>query len=201
MRALMVAVCLLLSGSFSAHAQASPRQAASHPPAAQQQSTPQQATPAAASQKANPQEEDDIRRLFKLTGTAAVGMQAFHNTEDNMRSLMTKALPPGAYREKLITLFFQKVNSKVNAQTFYNLLIPIYERNFTDDDIKDLIRFYQTPVGQKYVKALPEVSAEIHATASGWGEKLGRESMSEVLSEHPELKKALEEATKKEQQQ
>ncbi len=34
-----------------------------------------------------------------------------------------------------------------------------------------------------------------------WGEQLGRESMMEVLNEHPELKKALEQGQKSAQSQ
>ena len=44
--------------------------------------------------------------------------------------------------------------------------VEIYAARFTTDEIKALIAFYQTPVGKKAAKMLPEISGEI-------GKKLG----------------------------
>jgi hypothetical protein len=59
-----------------------------------------------------------------------------------------------------------------------------------------LIRFYETPLGQKALSVLPKLSIEMQGEGMKVGEKLGRQSMLEVLSEHPELQKALEAAQK-----
>ncbi len=57
-----------------------------------------------------------------------------------------------------------------------------------------MTRFYQTPLGQKALSVLPQTVVEIQAESMKLGERLGREAMVEVLDEHPDLKKALEEA-------
>jgi hypothetical protein len=44
------------------------------------------------------------------------------------------------------------------------------------------------------LSTLPNVMAESQAAGTKWGEQIGRESMIEVLTEHPELQKAMEEA-------
>ncbi len=43
---------------------------------------------------------------------------------------------------------------------------------------------------------MPQLVAEAQAAGSKWGESIGRQSMMEVLAEHPDLKKALEESAK-----
>jgi hypothetical protein len=189
-RMLTMAAYFVLAASLSAHAQAAPGQTASNPPAAQQQAAPATAT----SPQADPQKEADIRRLLKMSGSGALALETVRNSEKNMRRLLTAALPPGAYRQQLLDLFFQKFNSKITAQTFAALVVPIYERHFTDEDVKGLIRFYQTPLGQKFVKTMPTMLTEIQTAAHGWGVRLGRESMREVLAEHPELVKEMKEA-------
>jgi len=76
------------------------------------------------------------------------------------------------------------------------LAIPLYDKYYSPEDLKGLIQFYATPVGQKTLTVLPKLMPELQDEGRKWGEGLGRESMLEVFSEHPELKKALEDAQK-----
>jgi hypothetical protein len=69
-----------------------------------------------------------------------------------------------------------------------------YDEQFSDEDIKGLVAFYETPLGQKAVSALPKLTAELQEDGRALGQQIGRESMKEVLAEHPELERALHEA-------
>ena len=62
--------------------------------------------------------------------------------------------------------------------------------------MKGLIQFYQTPLGQKTISVLPELTGEMAEAGKQWGQQLGRQSMQEVLTEHPDLASALEAASK-----
>lgn len=119
---------------------------------------------------------------------------------NSIRPLVANALPPGEYREKLIDLFFEKFRAKADLQSLMDSAIPFYDRYFSHDEIKGMIKFYETPVGQKAALFLPQVADEMRQAGEKWGEKLGRESMQEVLAEHPEMLKALEDAGKAAQQ-
>jgi len=139
----------------------------------------------------------DIRRLLELTGAAGLAAQSMDGLEKSIRSLMSDSLPPGDYRDQLVDLFFQKFRSKRDAAQLVDLVIPIYDKYYTDEEIKSLIQFYETPVARKMLAVLPKVLEESQAAGNKWGEDLGRESMTEVLAEHPELQAALEDASKK----
>lgn len=69
-----------------------------------------------------------------------------------------------------------------------------YDEQFSDEDIKGLISFYGTPLGQKAVSVLPKLTIELQQDGQVLGQQVGRESMIEVLAEHPELAKALQNA-------
>jgi len=43
---------------------------------------------------------------------------------------------------------------------------PVYARYFTADELNQLAAFYQTPVGQKSIKVLPQVMGEFFAKVS-----------------------------------
>lgn len=146
--------------------------------------------------KAEESKQDDIRRLLEVTGAAGLASQSMDEMEKSIKPLVENALPPGAYRAELVNLFFEKFRSKRDPAALENLIIPIYDKYYTDDDIKGLIQLYQTPLGQKMLSILPKVAAESQAAGEQWGEQVGRQAMLEVLSEHPDLEKALEQAKK-----
>ena len=74
--------------------------------------------------------------------------------------------------------------------------VLIYDKHFSHQEIRGLIEFYRTPLGQKTLKELPAVVSESAQAGQKWGEDLGRDSMKEVLAEHPDLAKSLEDAAK-----
>ncbi len=146
--------------------------------------------------KIDPQKETDIRRLLQVTGAGGLALQIMSSMETNARPMLENSLPPGEYRSKLIDLFLETFRSKATPEALITLIVPVYDRHFSDDEIKQLTTFYETPIGKKAVAALPEVVAESQQSGKAWGEKLGRESMTEVLAEHPDLEKQMEQAEK-----
>jgi len=146
--------------------------------------------------KIDPAKEANIRRLFELTGGKQLALQVMDNMGKSLKPLMTQALPPGEYREKLVDLFFVKFQSRLDMQQLLDLAIPIYDKYLSHEEVRGLIEFYQTPLGQKTLKVLPTMLTELQEAGRKWGENLGRDSMREVLAEHLDLAKALEGAAK-----
>jgi uncharacterized protein len=194
MRAFLVVIFLCTSSIVKGQDKSS----APPPQTTTSQSAPA-ATPQGDDKKIDATKEADIRKLLDLTGATTNMRQAILNMEKSIKPLMTNSLPPGEYREKLIDLFFQKFQAKLDLQKLIDLAVPEYDKHFSDDDIKEMIRFYQTPVGQKAVKAIPELTAAIAAASQQEGQQVGRQCMLEVLAEHPEFEEAIRDATKSNQ--
>jgi hypothetical protein len=144
----------------------------------------------------DPSKEAGIRRMMSLTHFDLLIEQTMNGMEGTIKTSMTNALPPGDYRDKLVDLFIKKFHSNLRTKELADRAIPVYDKHYSSSDIKELIRFYGTPVGQKLLKELPAVSAELQQAGSAWGEDVGKQTMMEVLAEHPDLAKALEEASK-----
>ena len=167
------------------------------PSSADQEQSVAAAAKASRAQVKNAQsKEADIRHLLDLTHAGATATQAMNALEGNIRPLLTNSFPPGEYREKLIELFFQKFHSKLDQQTIVDLAVPVYEKYYSDEEIKQLIQLYDTPLGQKMLATMPKLMAELQAAGEKRGQELGRESMQEVLAEHPEMQQALQSAQK-----
>ena len=183
-----VALCCLLSGSLGAaqdHATQAPDSSAA----------PSAPANESAQSKIDPAKEADIRHLLDVAGTAALVQQLMSSMEQNMKPVLANSLPPGECRERLIDLFFEKFHSKFSSKRILDLAVVRYDENFSDSEIRGLIDFYQTPLGAKLITMLPKVTAELQQDGQKLGREVGRDSMVEVLSEHPDIAKALQEAS------
>lgn len=192
MKVIAGVVCgVLVLGAFSVAQDAS---------SASDQSSDQSIAGAAAASRARVQDQEakraDIRRLLELTGAVNMANQSMDGMESSVKTLMSGSLPPGEYRDQLLDLFFQKFRAKRDTNQLIELVIPIYDKYYTHDDIRALIAFYETPVAKKMVAVLPKVVQESQTAGLKWGGDLGRQCMLEVLGEHPELQRALLEAKK-----
>ena len=146
--------------------------------------------------KIDPQKEADIRHLMDVTGASSMAIQVMGNMEKSIRPLMTNALPPGEYRDQLVELFFQKYHQKRDPNHIVDLAVPVYDKYYSDDEIKGLIQFYSTPLGTKALTVMPQLMSELQNAGSDYGKDLGRQCMLEVLAENPDMAKALEQAGK-----
>jgi hypothetical protein len=144
--------------------------------------------------KIEPAKEAAIRHFFEAQGTRTAMQETLEGMTGNMRGMLTSSLPPGEYREKLIELFIVKFKSKVNMDDLMEMLIPVYDKYYTIEDLQEIEKFYRTPTGKKVIASMPKVIVETQGISIKWGEDLGKASMQEVMSEHPELKKGLEDA-------
>jgi hypothetical protein len=141
-----------------------------------------------------PTKEAAIHRLFEVMGTKDAMRQLIAGMSETVRPTLESSLPAGEYRAQLIDLFFQRLQAKLRVDDLLELAVPIYDKYFSLEDIEGLTKFYRTPLGKKAISVLPQVLLEAQSAGRKLGEQMGRESMMEVLEEHPDLKRSLEEA-------
>jgi len=166
-----------------------------------QQAVKSSATSGATQSKIDPAKEADIRRLLDVVGAKASVAQIMRAMTESLKPTLTQALPPGEYRAKLVDLFTTEFLSRADPQHLMNMAVPVYDKNFTHEEIKGLIRFYETPLGRKSASVLPRLTIELSEAGRKWGEELGRQTMQDVLAQHPELAQAMEAAQKSAPQQ
>jgi len=191
-----LAVCVFLSGALRMHAGA-PQHGSTDQQAAQSQTSQAASSDVRAAQAhIDPAKAADIQRLIDIAGMKAMLSETLNSMEINVRPTLIRSLPPGDYRDKLVDLFFERFRSKLSLQQFLDMAAGAYDKYLSDEDIKGLIQFYQTPLGQKTLTILPKLTVELQTEGMQLGEQKGRESMKEVLAEHPDLAKALQEASR-----
>jgi len=49
-------------------------------------------------------------------------------------------------------------------------LVPVYAKYFTQDDIRGMLAFYESPVGKKMIQTMPAVVQDSMAVGQRWGQ-------------------------------
>ena len=129
----------------------------------------------------------DIRRLMQVSGEIQTMQQAMIAGIDQLRPL-TPELPDE---------FFHELKTAFLSDELVELLVPVYDRHFSRDEILQLIEFYEGPVGKKLVEKLPLLQQDAMGVGQRWAQKKGleiTESLRErgLLPDEPEVDDANE---------
>lgn len=120
----------------------------------------------------------DIRHLMEVTGSANIARQFAAASSHGIFQALKASRPEVPDRalevmdRELMALFSEKMTAPGGL---VDQVIPVYHRYFTHDEIRELLAFYQTPVGKKSIKVLPQVVNESMVAGRRWGETLGPE--------------------------
>ena len=123
----------------------------------------------------SPAFEKDIRKLLEVTHAADMGQKMLHQ--------VLAAFKP-AFKDTPEE-FWTKVEAKFNLEinSLSDLLVPVYARNLSPEDVKGLIQFYESPLGQRFVAVQPKMTAEAMVAGQTWGRALGVKVMDELQAE------------------
>lgn len=71
---------------------------------------------------------------------------------------------------------------KTSMEDLTEMMIPVYKKHLSLQDLEEMIAFYKTPIGQKYAKATPLIMQESMQVGAQWGAQIG-EKMQKRISE------------------
>jgi len=64
---------------------------------------------------------------------------------------------------------------KVGIEELLDLLLPIYQKHLSLEDINNMTAFYQTPTGKRFAEKTPAITQESMQAGQVWGQKIGAE--------------------------
>lgn len=117
-----------------------------------------------------PTKEEDLHRLLELMEVNKLGEQIW----DQFMSLMKKTVP--AVPSVEWQLIEKEFRTEFSSGRYADLIASIYGAHFTQDEVKQLIAFYESPIGTKLISVLPMISQE----AMDAGVQRGKEILKKV---------------------
>lgn len=73
--------------------------------------------------------------------------------------------------------FWDEVRKEIDLDKFIELIIPVYDKHFSNEELEGLIAFYQAPLGKKLLAELPLIMRETSVV----GDKYGQEVANRVI--------------------
>jgi uncharacterized protein len=118
-----------------------------------------------------PQLRTDILQLIDMTGGAhmgqlfgnAIAQQIINNLQASHPNISPKAFT--IIKEETSGLL---TDPGINKQ-LVEMLVPIYAKYYTDADVRQMIAFYKTPLGQKIIQNNPEIAHASMQDGEQWG--------------------------------
>lgn len=136
----------------------------------------------------DPQLRADILHLLQTMKGLEAAEAGIRATFNSFRPQLEAALPRTPNREKVIDAYEEKLVALVRQPEFQEGVVAIYAKHLTDDDVKAIDQFYQTPAGQHFITQLPVIVSE----SSALGQQAAASGIPGILDqlcqEFPELK-------------
>lgn len=116
--------------------------------------------------------EADIRKLLDVTGSARIGVESADQLIEQFKTAM-----PQVPEE-----FWRDFRAELNEEALVELLVPIYDKHLTHEEITGLIEFFETPIGKSYVEKMPAIMRESQMAGQKWGQKVGMKVQKKLQS-------------------
>jgi uncharacterized protein len=138
----------------------------------------------------DPAKEKAIRHLMDITGTGKLGNNMTEVVSMQVKNAMSRRLPADQL-QKFMDDFDQKLTAKSPATQIEDAQVPIYAQHFSMQELQAMIQFYETPVGQKMAKQLPDVLQQSQMAGATIERKAAFDTLQDMTTEYPELKSLL----------
>jgi uncharacterized protein len=154
---------------------------------AQSRTTPAKPADTSAAAKIDPAKEAKIRQLMDVTGAKDLGAQLMEAGISQFRASVVDSQPDNPRAQQFADAFATRFQKHFDPRTLTETVVPIYDKYLSDEDLQGLIDYYQSPLGQRMLKVLPEVAHESQMAGFALGQKAAQETMDELRAEYPEF--------------
>lgn len=147
----------------------------------------QDSSPAISTKPIDPVKDADIRSLLELVGAKDQVQDGVNNAADQFREKLQQTVPNTDKGEAFVNAFLTAYQKNLDQNQLNNQLVAIYDKHFSEDDIKGLLQFYGSPIGQKVAAEMPKVIREIQAASRVASNHAAKEAMQTVRAQNPEI--------------
>lgn len=113
---------------------------------------------------AKPASKQSIKQMMMTAGSGKIGVQVMNQIIPALKRMIPKAPDK----------FWKDVMAEVNTNEIIDLVIPVYQKYLTEEDVKGINAFYASTAGKKLIKVQPEIMRESIRIGQHWGQQIAR---------------------------
>jgi hypothetical protein len=128
---------------------------------------------------------ESIAAAKELVATIKLGEQ-FTNLMPTIMTTLKPAIVQGRANverdyDAMIPMLLQSFQSRMEELS--DAMVKVYASNFSADDLRALIDFYKTPVGQKFLQKTPLLAQQTMVVGQQFGRSVGSELRTRMIEE------------------
>jgi hypothetical protein len=126
----------------------------------------------------------DIKLMMEKTKALEIGTQFGAMMLHQINSVMYKngtVIPDtilNVLENETISLMYEEAQKEDGLMS---RMVPIYAKYFTHEEIKELIRFYDTAIGKKTIEVMPALMQEGMMIGQIWGQSLAPQILERII--------------------
>lgn len=161
------------------------------PAASPSPSAPSAASATPAAQPVDPAKAAAVRHLMEVTGSAKLGDEVGSYLIAQVHDGAVRGITPDARFQKFMEAFNKEFASRYSSSEVMERAVTIYAAHLSLEDIQAISQFYESPVGQRMIQALPQIVQDSQAAGVQIGQKAAMDSLRTMMADYPELKDML----------
>jgi hypothetical protein len=134
----------------------------------------------------DPEKDSDIRSLLELIGARDTIQDVATNAAEQYRQKLIALAPDNEKAQASINAYVAAYQKRFDADTALDQLITVYDKHFSDDEIKGLLQFYGSPLGQKTAAEMPKISREIQLANRTLANQAAKETWQQLRADNPD---------------
>jgi hypothetical protein len=153
----------------------------------QSMNTAQGAAPPQTNSSIDPAKEADIRSLMELVGARDLVQDGVNTAIEQSREKLLATVPHDDKGQAFVNAFAASYQKKFDVDRVTNQMVVFYDKHFTDDEIKGLLQFYGSPLGQKVAAEMPKINRETQGVIRVANTKAAKDALAELKQQNPEI--------------
>jgi uncharacterized protein len=133
----------------------------------------------------DPAKEADIRALLELVGARDQVQDSVRQTAEQYREKLLASVPNNEKGQAFVNTTINEYEKRYDVDRVNDQLVALYDKHYTDDEIKSLLQFYGSPLGQKVAAESPKIFREIQETTRAEASKAVKDALLEAKQENP----------------
>jgi len=141
-------------------------------------------------EKPDPAKDAAIRHLLDITNESQMADSISGMISTQVRSLAAREMKDDRL-QKFMVEFDQQFRASVPASKVVDAVVPIYSQEFSMEEIQGLIKFYESPLGQKMVQTMGQVSRDTQQAGFSIEKQAAIATLQKMTTDYPEMSKFL----------
>jgi len=133
----------------------------------------------------DPAKEADIRALLELVGARDQVQDSMTRAAEQYREKLLETVPNNQQGQTFVNAVITRYEKKFDVDEVTDQLIAVYDKHYSDEEIKGLLQFYGSPLGQKVAVESPKIGREIQESIRLSSGKAAKEALQEAKQDNP----------------